>query len=144
MGFNGASLFEASEIKEALYNYKEGFVEAQELLEQKIKECEDKFTPSWWQKLIGIKTLRKYHEDSTTFSRYHSFVIKRYPAVFDEEFWDKVEPFNCYKKGKGVHLSYWETEFAQLGRLSDEGTKDVYVNANQVAFVRNWRNKCAS
>lgn len=127
--FTGMALYNKDEIKSALSNYSDGLGDAQLLLANLILDAETNFTPTWWDSLWKINTLKaKYKQNSPSNWSYSSWLhVRGYVNLTAHEELEDYLGWSC-------RLDRWKDEFDQITNLTSGG-KDCYLNPIQSEFV---------
>lgn len=131
--FLGMALYTKEEIGSAIDNYKTGLESAKTLLEDLINNAENKWHPSWWDKLWRIETLREKYSDGRSWFNYTSWLLNYDYMEFDNETKETFSPYD-FNSTFTYNLSYWGAEYTQIRSLFNGG-KDCYLNPNQAKFV---------
>lgn len=124
--FKGMTTYTSNQVKNAIDGYQQALDRVRNLDKKNWEIASEKFSPSWWQRLWGVKTLEDYylHSDSwlhiIKFAKCEGYLSDTvYRGDFADRFGD---------------LTYWESEVNRLIALSFS-QRDVYVTPKQSIFI---------
>lgn len=136
--FIGMALYSQSDIKAALTNYKIGLDRAKVLLAKLIKEAEDNWQPSWWDKLRGVRKFndKKYDKD---YFNYIGYMNHKGLLDLDKPEWGNILPYlRMNFTGWRIWTNQLEPEFHQITNLYGSG-RDCYLTPAQAKFVNKFK-----
>ena len=135
MEFKGMALYNVDEIRSALEEYRTYINEVKAIIRGKIVQAELDWKPTWWQKLWGVKTLKKVYIRQTFHWGYEYFLIQYKFITFNEEEEALLEIVGAIGY---MDFPLWSSEYNQIKNLFNGG-KECYLNPNQAAFVNKFK-----
>jgi hypothetical protein len=132
--FRGMAVYNVDEIRSALERYETAIGAVEIIIQEKVKQAELEWQPTWWQKIRGVKTLREEFQNKDNWWSYNRYLDMYDYIKFNEEQLLLLR----YLEYSWASYSGWEGEYIEIKALFNGG-KECYLNPSQAAFVNTFK-----